>query len=123
MVVSLRDLVPRQRVRTMAPSEPGHAESDQNPVVEVQFARAPVIFLRGEVDLSNVAVLDELLLDLSKTDSSVIIDMADTTFIDGSVLRALALAIPRFPNGLVVRSAPEAVAKVFRMVEMDYLLS
>lgn len=48
---------------------------------------APVITVRGEIDRSNVAELTALATSATKgTGSSVILDVAGVTFIDGGVL-------------------------------------
>ena len=81
-----------------------------------------LIFLRGEIDIANVAELCRLLDDAARSHRGLTLDLADTTFVDGAVIAALASARARFPEGLQVRHASAFVAKVFSVMEMAHLL-
>jgi anti-anti-sigma factor len=91
--------------------------------VEMPAGGAPILSLRGEVDLASVDAFRTQLDALAERSSSVVVDMADTTFIDGSVLGVLAGAGARFPDGVVVKGATGMVAKVFRLANMEHLLA
>lgn len=86
-------------------------------------SRPGLIFLRGEIDIANVADLRRLLDGAARRHRCLTLDLADTTFVDGAVIAALASAQARFPEGLRVRGASAFVAKVFSVMEMDHLLS
>ena len=92
-------------------------------LVEERPGSAPVVFLRGELDLSSVAGFREQLTAVSEAHSSLVVDMADASFIDGSVLGALAAATTRFPDGVVVQGATGLVARIFRLGDMEHLLA
>lgn len=91
-------------------------------VADARHGRSPVVYLRGEVDLFNVGHLRRTLLDTSTGHSSVVVDMADVTFIDGSVLGLLAHTTTRFPEGLMVRGARGMVARAFKIGGLEHLL-
>lgn len=81
-----------------------------------------VVFLRGELDLGSTRRLRELLLSAVRDHDGLVVDMADATFIDGSVLGVLAETSTLLAGGLRVRGATGIVARVFRLVDMDHLL-
>lgn len=105
-----------------AASEPGVEHGADPPVAQLGPGPVPVVFLRGEVDFSNVVELQRLLHRVSANSRRVVVDMADTTFIDGSVLRVLAQIDARLDGGLKVRGANRFVTRVLTIVEMQHLL-
>ena len=99
------------------------AESvDSGPATEFRPGRPPVVYLRGELDVSDAGQLRRTLLAICAPHTSVVVSMADVTFVDGAVVGVLAQANSRFSDGLVVRGAPAMVARVFKIVELDHLL-
>lgn len=92
-------------------------------LVEEHPGRTPVVFLRGEVDLSTVVGFRAQLEAVAAAHSSLVVDMTDATFIDGSVLGALAAAGTRFPGGVAVKGATGLVARVFHLGNMEHLLA
>lgn len=82
-----------------------------------------VVYLRGELDLGNARQLRDLLLGAAEDDDHLVVDMADTTFIDASVLAVLAETNAVLPGGLIVRGATGIVARAFGLVDMDHLLA
>lgn len=57
-----------------------------------------------------------------KAHPSVLIDVADATFVDGSILGVIAQANARSDGGIRVRGATGLVARIFHLTEMDHLL-
>jgi len=91
--------------------------------VETPAVGAPTLSLDGELDLASVDAFRTQLQALAERSSSVVVDMSHTTFIDGSVLGALAGANAQFPDGVVVKGATGIVARVFRLGNMGHLLA
>ena len=91
--------------------------------VEERFGQPAVLFLRGEIDVSNVDGLRRAIEQAAARADSIVLDVADTTFIDGSVVSVLASANARIAGGLRVRRANPFVAKVFSLVELEHLLT
>ena len=89
---------------------------------DVRPGATPVVVLGRKVDASNVLDLRQVLGEVCATSTSVVLDMADTTFIDGSVLSVLAQANARLPQGLRVRGARGLVARAFHLVDLEHLL-
>lgn len=91
--------------------------------VEDRFGQPAVLYLRGEIDVSNVDGLRRAIEQAARRSEQVVLDVADTTFIDGSVVSVLASANARLAGGLRVRRANPFVAKVFSLVELEHLLA
>lgn len=91
--------------------------------METRPGAPPVVTLHGELDLASVDGFRTQLKAVAELSSSVVVDMAGTTFIDGSVLGALAGASAWFPGGVAVKGASGMVAKVFRLGNMEHLLA
>lgn len=104
----------------MAPDEQEHAAEG---AAELVTGPGPIVFLRGEVDVSDVDELELLLRQVTTTGRTVVVDMADTTFVDAAVLGALVGAHARLGGRLKVRAANPFVSKIFRMVSLGHLLA
>ena len=110
--------------RTRGPRQPEHGTGDRTAQdVEPGPAVSRVVYVRGEVDISNVRALEALLSEASRRTDSVVVDLADATFIDASVLSVLARANAWLAGGLRVRGASPFISRVFALVEMEHLLT
>jgi anti-anti-sigma factor len=100
----------------------GGSEDPGELIADARAGRPTVIYLRGEVDVAQAAALRRLLDDALRDQPTVVVDMEDTTFIDGSVIGALAQANARTEAGVRVRGAKGIVARVFHLIGMEHLL-
>jgi anti-anti-sigma factor len=110
---------PRSKARGVVPAH----RAPRAPVIEESQREPSVLVLRGEFDVTSAHRLRESLESRVNRDLEVILDLADTTFLDAAVLGVLASANGRFPGGLSVRQANPFVVRVLSLVDMDHLLS
>jgi anti-anti-sigma regulatory factor len=89
---------------------------------DVRPGHPTVLTMRGEVDLTDVERLRELLLLAFAADHVVFVDVSRATLVDGAVMDVLARADARAPFGLRVRGAKGTVAKMFCLADLEHLL-
>lgn len=81
------------------------------------------IRLRGEMDIANAADVERELLRVEATDVvTIVLDLAELTFIDSTGIRLLLMADGRSrANGerLVLRRPPEGVLRVLRLAGVE----
>jgi anti-anti-sigma factor len=79
------------------------------------------VTLAGEIDVANVAGLDELLVDaVDRAAVEIVVDLRDVSFLDSSGLRSLLSAHARgVQTGKVVRvgEVSSTVAKMLRITD------
>jgi anti-anti-sigma factor len=84
-----------------------------------------IVALRGEIDLSNAQALPDAVAAGLGTGTSVRVDIAEVTFLDSSLLRALLLCQARLaPSGIDIRvrnAAPQA-RRIFELANVASLL-
>lgn len=100
----------------------GGEEATPGFLVEECSGSPTIVFLRGEIDIANRHQLEHLLDEAIGAHPLVVVDVADTTFVDGAILGVLAQANARATHGIRVRGASGFVARVFHLTEMDHLL-
>ena len=85
-----------------------------------------VVSLRGEIDVGNAEVLPAALLAAtSGSDTSVMIDIGEVTFLDSSGLRAILICeatLRREDISLKVRNPTEQARRVFEITGLRHLL-
>lgn len=89
---------------------------------EVRPGEPTLVTLRGELDFGDTERLRELLLLGYAAGQGVLVDVSDATFVDGAILAVLVHANARCQDGLRVRGATGAVARMFGVAELDHLL-
>lgn len=57
--------------------------------IDLERGSPPVLHIRGDVDMANAEELAAALLEAMSTDATMIVDMADVTFIDAAGLQAI----------------------------------
>lgn len=85
-----------------------------------------VVFLRGELDIGVCPQLREILRRVGGPEGAaagLVVDMADATFADSSVLGVLVEAHARLGGRLRVRGASGVVARAFAAGGMDHLVT
>lgn len=86
-----------------------------------------VVYLRGEIDISNAEGLPATLLAAADgSDTSVVIDIAEVTFLDSSGLRAILMCeatLSREDIRLKVRNPSEQSRRVFEISGLRHLLA
>lgn len=78
------------------------------------------VHLRGELDYAAVSALDGTLRRLEAWSGSVIVDAAEVSFIDLSVVGRLAEAVARIESaggGLIVVNPPECLLRLLELVD------
>jgi anti-anti-sigma factor len=89
-------------------------------------AEAAVVTLRGEADRSTLpVVVDALARAVAETDGPVIVDLAQTTFIDAGTLRAMARAadfLDRRGRTLVLRSPSRIARRIVDVLDLSCLV-
>lgn len=95
------------------------------PVVRTERTRS-VVALRGEADLSTRRVLcDVLCRVIADRAGDVVIDMADTTFVDTAIVRALGTAkqlLDRQDRILTIRSPSRLAVRVLQVFGLTDLI-
>lgn len=85
-----------------------------------------VVYVKGDIDIGNADGLPAALLAAtSGTDTSVLIDIAEVTFLDSSGLRAILICeatLSREGITLKVRNATEQSRRVFEISGLRHLL-
>ena len=92
------------------------------------FERADdaVIAVTGEIDLATATLLSRAIHDASRRCRRVIIDMADTTFIDSSGLHTLVQAkrdLGPAHKTLALRSVNPNIRRAFEITGVDQLMT
>jgi anti-anti-sigma factor len=81
------------------------------------------IRLAGELDLASADALEEELVRVEATDAAtIVLDLADLSFLDSSGIRLLIAASGRSradSGRLVIRRPPESVRRVLRVAGVD----
>ena len=89
----------------------------------VRDADTHTIVLRGEMDIANAADVEKELLRVEATDATtIVLDLAELSFIDSTGIRLLLMADSRSrANGerLVLRRPPEGVLRVLRLAGVE----
>ena len=89
----------------------------------VRDADTHTIVLRGEMDIANAADVEKELLRVEATDAAtIVLDLAELSFIDSTGIRLLLMADSRSrTNGerLVLRRPPEGVLRVLRLAGVE----
>ena len=86
---------------------------------------AVVVLVRGEIDLAAAPTLRDRLREAGDRSPAVVVDMADTTFLDSSGLHVLVRAhAERTAAGgtLVLRSPSTSVTSVLAMAGIAHLI-
>ena len=110
-----------------SPSEPvrGDRSAPMTPGVRVEGARI-VVVLRGGTDVSTRPVLCDVLSRVVAVGAGdVVVDLAETTFIDTATARVLATAgqlLDRQDRRLTVRSPPRLAARVLQVFGLTDLI-
>jgi len=81
-------------------------------------ASGVIVHIRGDLDMSNAAVLTEALTEAGAVGDSVVADLAAVTFIDSSALSALvasARALAEAGNRLTLGPRSEVVERVLEI--------
>lgn len=85
-----------------------------------------LVVLRGDADVYTVQlVVDALALVISEREGSVVVDLAQTTFIDTAALRAVLRAREVLAGGnrqLTLRSPSRAAERVLSVFGLSHLL-
>lgn len=104
---------------------PGVRFAHMIPEVRTEHTRS-VVSLRGEADISTRRVLcDVLCRVIADRTGDVVIDMADTTFVDTAIVRALGTAqqlLDRQDRILTVRSPSRLAARVLQVFGLTDLI-
>ena len=90
-------------------------------LLTVEIDRQPerwLVHVAGELDLSNVEVLERALVNLNG--QPVVLDLSHLEFMDSS---GLALLMRRFPEGLRVQNASGQVESLLQLCAMDTVLA
>ncbi len=85
----------------------------------------PEVQVRGEIDVSNAAVLRDQLLALGTGGSDVVVDLSGVDFMGVAGLDALCSVARRFGESddhLLVRSPPAVTRRVIDVLGLDGLL-
>ena len=86
-----------------------------------------VVYLKGEIDISNAESLPAALLAATDgSDTTVLIDIGDVTFLDSSGLRAILMCeatLSREDIALKVRNPSEQSRRVFEISGLRHLLA
>jgi anti-sigma B factor antagonist len=97
-------------------------ETDFN-LVRMDFGGHPVLFVYGEIDILTSPRLHEALSALiSEEPKTVLVDLANVTFIDSSGLTALVVAHRHLEDAggeLRLVSVPDSVGKLFEIAGLD----
>ncbi|HWD24467.1 MAG TPA: STAS domain-containing protein [Acidimicrobiales bacterium] len=92
-------------------------------LVRMEVGGHPVLFVYGEVDVLTAPRVHEALSSIiAEGHTSVLVDMANVTFIDSSGLTALVVAHRHLDDAggeLRLVSVPESVGKVFAIAGLD----
>lgn len=84
-----------------------------------------VVAFRGEADLSTLPVVSEVLAQvIADSDGPVVIDLADTDFIDAGTMRALASAWQLLDDRgrtLTLRSPSELTTRMLGLLDLSHL--
>jgi len=89
----------------------------------VRDADTHTIGLRGEMDIANAGEVEKELLRVEATDAAtIVLDLAELTFIDSTGIRLLLMADGRSrTNGdrLLMRRPPDGVLRVLRLAGIE----
>ena len=91
----------------------------------VPTPEAMVVAVRGEVDISTVPRLNELLAEALDKSSTVVVDLTNLDFLDSSGIAALVRAQERASTelaALVLRSPNRAVRRVLSISGVDQVM-
>ena len=91
----------------------------------VPTPEAMVVAVRGEVDISTVPRLNELLTEALDKSSTVVVDLTNLDFLDSSGIAALVRAQERASTelaALVLRSPNRAVRRVLSISGVDQVM-
>lgn len=84
-----------------------------------------VVYVAGEIDLATAAFLQQAIHHASRSRHRVVVDMAETTFIDSSGLAVLLQAhrdLGRLPEALTLRSVSADVRRVLEITGVDQVV-
>lgn len=85
----------------------------------------PLVTLSGELDLRAATELREALLQaVAESDGTILLDMAELTFIDSTIISVLIMTKKRAEaNGGIVRlrNVPDRVQRIFAITGIDEL--
>ena len=91
-----------------------------------ESADGAVVSVAGEIDVATAALFERVIQDARRLRRRVIIDMADTTFMDSSGLAVLLNAhrdLGQLPEALALRSVNARVLQLLRISGADQLLT
>jgi anti-sigma B factor antagonist len=92
-------------------------------VVSASAGEQVTVSLKGELDLSTVAKVEEELRRVEASDASlVVLDLSSLTFLDSTGLRAVITADERAREQgrrLVIVKGPDAVQRVFAITRLE----
>jgi anti-sigma B factor antagonist len=104
----------------------GSVEADSRPPLTIEVSahgRAMVVNLSGELDLSNVATLQECLDEALRSDpEELVFDLADLSFLDSSGIGLIIKAASRVAS-VHVRRPSEVVRQVIQYMGLTGILS
>lgn len=86
---------------------------------------AAVVAVVGEIDMATVGLFRRAIEDACTSSRHVVIDLADTTFIDSSGLAVVMRAhgqLGREAGGVVVRAAPP-ISRTFEVSGLGHLIA
>lgn len=85
-----------------------------------------VVAVAGEIDMATAGLFRQAMDEACTGSDQVVIDLADTTFIDSTGLAVVVRALRqlgRQRDALVVRGAGAHVARIFEISGLDHLLT
>ena len=85
-----------------------------------------VVAVVGEIDMATVGLFRQAIDDACTCSQQVVIDLADTTFIDSSGLAVVMRAhgeLGRGPGGVVVRAAGAPITRTFEVSGLGHLIA
>jgi anti-sigma B factor antagonist len=101
-----------------------YSDSDGFGARVLQSDDGAVVAVVGEIDLATTTLLQQAIQDASSRSHPVIIDMADTTFIDSSGLHVLVRAYQDLgPESLRLRAVNAGIRRVFAISGVDQLMT
>jgi stage II sporulation protein AA (anti-sigma F factor antagonist) len=87
---------------------------------------AAVVAVVGEIDMATVGLFRQAIDDACSCSQHVVIDLADTTFIDSSGLAVVVRAhgvLGRAPGAVVVRASGAPVTRTFEVSGLGHLIA
>lgn len=85
-----------------------------------------VVAVVGEIDMATAGLLQHAIDDACTISTQVVIDLADTAFIDSTGLAVFMRAyaqLGRQPEALVLRCAGPRVTRLFEIAGLDHLVT